>query len=154
MYILKFETWKVVLLFKYSNCKMTYFIKIDKIQEYENKRVEFRLNRIPNCLMSFNQKLDNDRDSLKRIQAKQSYLHNFQEFNWNPKLMSFLNLVILYFPRTDKKKYPIFIETVWLEQCCLTGFGDQKYTAGTMARLPTLGSRLLLTWMKALNWFK
>lgn len=103
MYILKFETWKVVLLFKYSNCKMTYFIKIDKIQEYENKRVEFRLNRIPNCLMSFNQKLDNDRDSLKRIQAKQSYLHNFQEFNWNPKLMSFVNLVILYFPRTDKK---------------------------------------------------
>lgn len=103
MYILKFETWKVVLLFKYSNCKMTYFIKIDKIQEYENKRVEFRLNRIPNCLMSFNQKLDNDRDSLKRIQAKQSYLHNFQEFNWNPKLMSFVNLVILYFPRTEKK---------------------------------------------------
>lgn len=46
MYILKFEMWKVVLLYKYSNCKMTYFIKIDKIQEYENKRVEFRLNRI------------------------------------------------------------------------------------------------------------
>lgn len=46
---------------------MTYLIKIDKIQEYENTRVEFRLNRIPSCLMSFNQKLDNDRDSLKRI---------------------------------------------------------------------------------------
>lgn len=97
--------WKVVLLFKYSNCKMTYLIKIDK--KYRNMRTH-GLNSawialIPNCLMSFNQKLDNDRDSLKRIQDKQSYLHNFQEFNWNPKLMSFVNLVILYFPRTDKK---------------------------------------------------
>lgn len=46
MNILKFEMWKVVLLYKYSNCKMTYFIKIDKIQEDDNKRVEFRLNRV------------------------------------------------------------------------------------------------------------